>query len=356
MDVNIEERLRAGLQRSAEVVTVPDDLPARVERRIMVRRRRALLTRAAVTMLVLSVVGGALWLGNNDQARVTTDTPPADPTRWADWQPPAAGETLPALTVEADGVDFEGASEAGGPIEPPGEGVILGPPPRSFQVFRQPGAYAGPTAYVSTRQSMGPGEPGRPYETVEVDGHDAILSTYVPAVPRLSWVLAGGIEVSARFWNMTTDEILEFANGLEERAGGSGFDATALPQGIEEDPIESVPTTTFANRDLTFRSGSDTFVELHIVRSDELDFESFVEDRLDSADAVELLTVLNRPAVLIHYENSDRWSLQWRHTSRDRVELDVTGFDRASLDRIVAGIREIDEAAWRELAAQPGPA
>lgn len=33
MDVSIEERLRTGLRTSAETVTVPDDLPARVERR-----------------------------------------------------------------------------------------------------------------------------------------------------------------------------------------------------------------------------------------------------------------------------------------------------------------------------------
>lgn len=353
MDVNIEERLRTGLRSSAETVSVPDDLPARIERRITLRRRQALTARVAVTMVVLSLAGGALWLNTNDTADVSTGSPPADPTRWADWQPPPAGETLPALTVEADGIDLEGASEHSGPIEPAPEGVILGPPQRSFQVFRQPGAYAGPTAYVSTRQSAGPSGPGLPSETVEVDGHEATLSTYVPAVPRLSWKLAGDVEVTARFWSMTTDEILEFANGLEERPGGAGFDATALPQGIEEDPMESVPMTTFAFRDLGFRSGSDIFVELHIVRSDEVDFESFVEDRLDSADAVEQLTVLNRPAVLIHYEDSDRWSLQWRQTTRDRVELDVTGADRASLDRIVAGIREIDEAAWQELAAHP---
>jgi len=353
MDINIEERLRTGLRSSAEEVSVPDDLPARVERRITLRRRQALMARIAVTMVVLSIVGGALWLNTDDKAEVTTGSPPADPTRWVDWQPPPAGETLPGLTVEADGIDFEGASEYSGPIEPPPEGVTLGPPQRSFQVFRQRGAYAGPTVYVSTRQSVGPGEPAFPSEIVEVDGHEATLSTYVSAVPRLSWKLAGDVEVSARFWSMTTDEILEFANGLKERPDGSGFDATALPQDIEEDPMESVPMTTFAFRDLGFRSGTDTYVELHIVRSDEVDFESFVGDRLDSADAVEQLIVLNRPAVLIHYEDSDRWSLQWRQTTRDRVELDVTGADRASLDRIMAGIREIDEAAWQELAAHP---
>jgi hypothetical protein len=351
MDVNIEDRLRAGLRSSAEAVTVPDDLPVRVERRITLRRHQALTARVALTLLVLSIVGGALWLNSNDTADVTTGLPADDPERWADWQPPQASETLPGLTVEADGIDFEGASEDSGPIEPPPEGVILGPPRRSFQVFRQPGAYAGPTVYLSTRQSVGPNEPARPFETVEVDGHEATLSTYVAGVPRLSWELAGDIEVSAHFWSMTADEILAFANGLEERPDGSGFDGAELPQGIEEDPMESLPMTTFANRDLGFSAGNDTSIELHIIRSDEVDFESFVEDRLESADAVEQLTVLGRPAVLIHYENSDRWSLQWRHTTRDRVELDVTGADRATLDRIIAGIREINEVAWQALVA-----
>jgi hypothetical protein len=351
MDVSIEERLRAGLRSSAEAVSVPDDLPTRVERRITLRRCQALSARVALTLLVLSIVGGALWLNNNDTADVTTDLPADDPERWVDWEPPPASETLPGLTVEAEGIAFEGAYEDSGPIEPPPEGVILGPPRRSSQVFRRPGDYAGPTVYLSTRQSVGPNEPARPFETVDVNGHDAILSTYVPAVPRLSWELAGDVEVSARFWSMTIDEILGFANGLKERPDGSGFDATALPQGIEEDPMESVSMTTFSFRDLGFRSGRDTFVELHIVRSDEVDFESIVEDRLDSADAVEQLTVLDRPAVLIHYEDYDRWSLQWRHTTRDRVEVDVTGADRATLARIIAGIREINEAAWRDLVA-----
>lgn len=118
MDVNIEERLRTGLRSSAEEVSVPDDLPARVDRRITLRRRQALMARVAVTMVVLSIVGGALWLNTDDKAEVTTGSPPADPTRWVDWQPPPAGETLPGLTVEADGIDFEGASEYSGPIEP----------------------------------------------------------------------------------------------------------------------------------------------------------------------------------------------------------------------------------------------
>jgi hypothetical protein len=342
------------LHTLAEAVSAPPTASVRdaVRRRsVALRRRRRARYVAAGTILALSIVGGVVWLSTNDAANVTTGSPPDDPARWADWQPPAAGETLPALTVEADRLDLVGASEASGQIEPPPAGVILGPPQLSFQVFRRPGAYAGPTVYLSARRSVGPDEPSPPFETVEVDGHEAILSRYVAAVPRLSWTLPEDVEVSARFWRMTTDEILAFANGLAERPDGPGFEATTLPQGIEEDPMESVPMTNFVHRDLGFRAGGDTSVELHIVRSDEADFESFVEDRLEAADAVEQLTVLGHPAVLIHYEDSDRWSVQWRQTTSDRVELDVTGADRASLDRIIAGIREIDEAAWQALAA-----
>jgi hypothetical protein len=103
MDVNIEERLRTGLRSSAETVSVPDDLPARIERRITLRRRQALTARVAVTIMVLSLAGGALWLNANDTTDVSTGSPPADPTRWADWQPPQQARRCPPLRWKPTG-------------------------------------------------------------------------------------------------------------------------------------------------------------------------------------------------------------------------------------------------------------
>jgi hypothetical protein len=54
IDVSIEERLRTGLRTSAEAVTVPVDLAARVERRIRLRRRQARSARIAAGVLVVA--------------------------------------------------------------------------------------------------------------------------------------------------------------------------------------------------------------------------------------------------------------------------------------------------------------
>ena len=56
MHVSIEERLRTGLRVSAEAVTVPNDLPARVEHRIRIHRRQARSARVAAGVLVLAAL------------------------------------------------------------------------------------------------------------------------------------------------------------------------------------------------------------------------------------------------------------------------------------------------------------
>ena len=59
MGTNIEAHVRSSLQRSARAVTVADDLPARVERRIRLRRRQARGVRLAVAAFVVAAVGAA---------------------------------------------------------------------------------------------------------------------------------------------------------------------------------------------------------------------------------------------------------------------------------------------------------
>ncbi|MGH3442152.1 MAG: Kelch repeat-containing protein [Nitriliruptorales bacterium] len=76
MDVSIEARLRTELRMSAEALTVPDDLPARVERRIALRRRQALSARVAVAALGVAAMGVAVVVAGGDD-RPTEVLPPA---------------------------------------------------------------------------------------------------------------------------------------------------------------------------------------------------------------------------------------------------------------------------------------
>ena len=78
METGIEQQLRTGLRTSAKAVTVTDDLPARVDRRITVRRRQALSARVAVGTLAVAAVGAAVMV-----AAVTMARPRYCPQPWA---------------------------------------------------------------------------------------------------------------------------------------------------------------------------------------------------------------------------------------------------------------------------------
>jgi len=76
MDTGIEQRLRAGLRTSVEDVTVADDLPARIDHRIRVRRRQALGLRVAAGVLAVVAAGTAVVVAGGD-GRSTEMLPPA---------------------------------------------------------------------------------------------------------------------------------------------------------------------------------------------------------------------------------------------------------------------------------------
>jgi hypothetical protein len=76
MDVSIEERLRTDLRTSAETVTVPDDLPARVERRIGVRRRQARSARVVAGVLMAGVAALTTVVSRGHEA--TDNGPPTN--------------------------------------------------------------------------------------------------------------------------------------------------------------------------------------------------------------------------------------------------------------------------------------
>lgn len=75
METGVEQRLRNGLQTSAEGVTISDDLQSRVDRRVTVRRRQTFGARVAVGALAVVALGGAVMVGNGDDG--STEVLPA---------------------------------------------------------------------------------------------------------------------------------------------------------------------------------------------------------------------------------------------------------------------------------------
>ena len=340
---DLEERVPAALRHAAAGVSAPPSgARDRVRRRARVlrRRRRAGVAVAGAVVLVASV-GGAFVLWEDGTEQVTAGQQDS-PGQGIEFQPPAGGDELPAFVV--DGLEPTRVHENQGPLESAEDTGGY-----SFQVFRRSGDYAGPTVFVQSGPSLGIPEPGEDgIETVQVAGHEAGLSRYNPHVPALGWRLDDGNVVYVRSWELSIDELLSFADGLDVRTDGTGFDATTLPRGLSEDSVEEAARTDYGTRELSYETPR-SLVEIFVNLGGEADFEGYVQDRFDSADTVEQLVVFERPAVLVHYGDSERWSLQWRHTTTARVEVVVEGGDRSTVDDIVAGLREIDQADWQDL-------
>jgi len=73
-----------------------------------------------------------------------------------------------------------------------------------------------------------------------------------------------------------------------------------------------------------------------------------VTTRTPVQGALELIDVLGRPAFLIEPGSAEP-ELLWRHTTGDVVDLHLPAAERPELDRLIAGITELDAAAWEGL-------
>jgi hypothetical protein len=75
MDTATEQRLRTGLRTSAAAVTVPDDLPGRIERRMTVRRRQVAGSRVAAGTVAVVALAAAVAVAGDGTGSV--EVPPA---------------------------------------------------------------------------------------------------------------------------------------------------------------------------------------------------------------------------------------------------------------------------------------
>ena len=366
----VEERLARSRAARAVGVAAPPDADARravARRAVWRRRRRRRLTAGALgTAVVVAAVAVVAGLTGSDEGATPVRTGPD-----GGMELPAMPEAIPAVTAEGYAA-VEGESSlfdppAGVTREPadPVTGQALSDRP-TVQAFRRPAELGGPGVVVthgpSADTSRGGGDPrrvrlagGALAELVEIPGGGS----------RMVWAAEGGSGVlSARAWGLTSEQLVAFAGGLVTREGGRGVDATVLPAGIEEDPVEPPPDPSqmwIGHRVLDLRPEPETAgdglgaVHITVMRSDEADFELTLGARASAAGAVEPVTVLGRSAVLIPIRGmTGGWTLLWRHDTGDRVEVRIADTDRDGVDRVIAALREVDAQGFTDLLQQAG--
>jgi hypothetical protein len=328
------------LNRLADGLIAPPTPEAREaigHRTGVLRRRRRARQAAGVGALVLAALAGSI--------AVTRDTAPEARTDFAD--PHAA---LPALTLDLDGWDVVAADDT----------VADG----SVQVFRVPGATDGPTIVLRHSVASDPVLPldgGEEVVIGDVTGY--VLQTSAEDV-ELRWAPPLGdnaAEIEAH--GLSRDEVLEFAEGLESRddeiqhpplsSDVFGFEATSLPKGIEEDVEPDAPDGPAPARLLVAESTS-AMAQLTIQASGDGAYRATVTDLEQEGGPTEQLTVMGHPAYLVEHPDAFGWTVVWQPRAAVTAEMTLSGVDRAAIDRVVAGLREIDEDEWDALVTAHG--
>lgn len=353
-DLDLEDRLTHSLHRGAGPAPLPSSAVRQsVRRRSRSLRRRRGAVQAASVAAVASLVAGAgvaLRSGGGNDPLSTFDEPYMDPPHRGAWpQPPAGDGTLPTFAI--DGFELT----PGTPLPGDGPGSEDEPPPAlGHQTFREPGNYSGPVVGVEHKacDDCSGLEAGLPdadrADQVTIDGRDALLWLLPPDGRILSWTLADGSRVVVSSRDLTTAEVVQFAEGLERR-GDLGFTATELPRGLAEDTTDGLSHGQVPRRLDGFDAGA-TGGQLVATQGDErlMVGETGPFSNNLYVDVAEHVTVLGRPAVLIHVDDGiagsndldPYWDLVWRHTTDSVVLLRFSDVDRAEVDQIIAGLRE----------------
>jgi len=315
----------------------------------VLRRRRRARQAAGAGVLVLAAVAGSI--------AVARDTTPE--ARTPDFAGPDAG-ALPALALDVDGWEIVTAEDtvADGAV-PAIEG--------SVQVFHRPGDVEGPSIVLQHWGASDPvvpaaGEPDE--EEVAVGSVTGYLLQTGDEDFILRWAPRLGdnaAEIEAR--GLARDEVLAFAEGLEgkdesfqyppEPEDEFGFVAGYVPQGLEEEATPDDPDEPAAARRLTAESATAT-AELTIEATGDDVYHTTVGGLEQSGGPPEELTVMGHPAVLFGHPDDLGWSLLWQPRAGTTATIVLSGVDRAAIDRIVAGLHEIDEQEWDDLVTAQG--
>jgi len=360
---SVEERLR----RLVDDFTAPATTTAlrAIEGRTQVLRRRrrvGVATAAGVVGVVVAVIV-ALALRNDPSPERTVELDPVQP-------PEETG--MPAFTLDLDGWEVISATDEhdvpfGVAPPPPADGST-----ETGQVFHPPGEQL-PSVYVAhspIRGTIGQQIFDDPVTIGGVNG----LSWTIGEEVALTWNPHGGnTTVWLRARGLPFDEVVEFAEGLQPRDADIavppgpddrfGFDATARPAGLAEDPVAADRPATIDQRIVTLSKGTD-FVWITVDNAGQRVFYEQLSGVI--ADTWASVTVLDRPATLftrefgpsvgdLDPEDFSMAELNWLHTTTARVRVEISTDDEAEIEEIMGGLRQISRSSWEELVAGAPP-
>jgi hypothetical protein len=364
--MSTQHHLDDGLRRLVDDLSAPatEETRQAIGRRTAVlRRRRRARHAAGAGLLIVALLAGALSLrGGGGPAEF--ETGPATPH---------TTDELPAITVDVEGAEVDFAQE----VSDAGPDGALGDVPArwegSFQVFRRLAASAdapelvGPSVFVEHSSSSDAVVRQAGEETVNVGEATGFMMRQGSSVS-LRWNPYGSDSTAQlHTWDLSDEEVMQFANGLRsldedisfpaDDADQFGFEATELPQGIQEDPVEQVASQLRDIRRLSLTMPGAS-ISVYVSSDGERGFEVQLDSWLQQGSEVEQVQVMeDRWGVLTHTGNE--WVLTWPPTEGStatvRIHFDQPA-DRAAVDEVVAGIREISEDDWQALLEAHGDA
>ena len=339
-------QLEDQLERLAAGVAAPPTPDARqaIQRRTGVLRRRRRVGAAAGTgLLALAAIGGI--------ALARPDPSPEAET--------AGTAPLPAFTLEVPGWDVVVAEDG---LATGTSAAAAG----SEQVFALPDGSDSPRLVVRhfpSSDAFGPPASGE--EVVEVGAVEGRVTHPGPDELVLRWSPPLGdntAEIEAR--GLTQEAVVEFAERLTPKdVDGAfqyppspddtfGFEAGDVPEGMQEvraDEVTDVTGGAETGRRLVAESDTAT-AELTVAPVDDQARQDAVAAMAQAGPAEEV-TVLGGPASLIARPGGTAWYVIWEPGDAASVVLDVTGADRATVDALLAGIRDVTEGEWDDLVA-----
>lgn len=347
------------LHRLADDLAAPPtpETRAAVHRRAgTLRRRRRVGTAIGGGVAAVALVAGVAALQRDDPADVEmgpaeTVPGPAEPDGGA--AEPVSG-ALPVVAVEGEGWEVV---EAGDQAVAATEGAVV-------QVFRRQGDLTGPSAFLLHWPASDTVVPEAGDETVPVNGTDGYLREAGVDAYVVDWNPPGtDSHASLATYGLSRDQVLDLAAGLRSKDGDIasppapddtfGFDATALPAGIEEEPLAAPPTGPTEGRRVVFERDLAR-VEITVTSPGDRAFESGLGQLLTTAGEVTEVRVLARMAVLVERSGGtgSQWNLTWQDAGGAAVDVHITGVE--SVIDVVDGIRVLPADDWPDLVARAG--
>ena len=324
----------------------------------VLRRRRQVRYAAGAGVLMVVVVAGGMALRGH---RADIEAGPVASGRYGS---DGSDGAVPALTVDLDGWELVRAEE-----RPPDQVHVEDAAfEGALQVFHRRGDLVGPSVYLTHTPAADAAvgaDVAAQSQTVDIAGAPGYL--YSPGTDsyELSWNAVGDSVVSLRSWGLSEEEVLAFARGLQPKDGDGqivyppasedqfGFVATDAPDGLVEVDLPPVIRTPSNARVVELAQDAAT-VQLQTWRGNERDFETDLGDLLRSTDQVEQLSVMDHTGVVFTLAEDETTVVTWRPDDTTVASLVATGVDPATLDDLLASVRELSEEEWQAASRSGG--